>query len=72
MWAINASKLGYTVSSTPAVGTIAQTTAGALGHVAYVIAVSGNKVQVEEENYVGFGIISTRWTNLTDWVYIYY
>lgn len=71
-WASQAAAEGYTVSSTPKVGAVAQTSAGAEGHVALVIAINGSQVEVQEMNYEGLGIVDTRWTNITDWSYIYF
>lgn len=52
-------------------GAIAQTSAGWAGHVAVVEAVQGNMVLVSEMNYSGLGVVDFRWTNITDWNYIY-
>ncbi|MFC4077509.1 CHAP domain-containing protein [Salinithrix halophila] len=61
-WDNNARRLGYRVNRTPRVGAIAQWDAGnqtgGFGHVAYVTAVKGSSVTVEEYNYntrFGFG-----------------
>ncbi|SGO70005.1 Soluble lytic murein transglycosylase precursor [Mycobacterium tuberculosis] len=58
-WADNARRLGYTVNNKPAVGAVAQWNAGAFGHsgyghVAYVTAVDGSKITIEEYNYKQF------------------
>ncbi|GGA57983.1 hypothetical protein GCM10007416_33990 [Kroppenstedtia guangzhouensis] len=58
-WADNARRLGYTVNNKPAVGAVAQWNAGAFGHsgyghVAYVTAVDGSKITIEEYNYKRF------------------
>ena len=53
-WANSARLRGYTVSSTPAAGTIAQSTAGAWGHVAWVESVNANgTINITEYNYNG-------------------
>lgn len=58
-WANNAKKLGYKVNNKAAVGSVAQWNAGAFGHsryghVAYVTAVNGSKITIEEYNYKKF------------------
>ncbi len=56
-WAAGARAAGWHVSSTPTVGAIAQTpyAAGGLGHVAIVIAVQGDQVEVRDMNNYGDG-----------------
>ncbi len=56
-WAYYAGLSGWNVSSTPTVGAIAQTpyAAGGLGHVAVVIGVSGDQVQIRDMNNYGDG-----------------
>ena len=54
-WDDNARRAGYVVNNTPAVGAVAQTDAGAFGHVGIVEAISGDNVEVSEMNYDGFG-----------------
>lgn len=49
-WGHSARRLGYRVDNTPAVGSVAWTTNGEYGHVAWVASVSGNTVTVEEYN----------------------
>lgn len=49
-WGAAAKSLGITVDMNPAVGSIAWWTSGNGGHVAWVSAVSGNNVTVEEYN----------------------
>ena len=70
-WDNNARAMGYTVSSTPRVGAVAQTDAGYYGHVAVVVAVHGTTVTVKEMNYVGFNVVSTRTAPTSSFVYIY-
>lgn len=41
-WAIRAQAVGYLVDNTPSVGAVMQTTAGALGHVAFVEGVKAD------------------------------
>lgn len=59
----------YANSRVPRVGSVAVNTyvAGGYGHVAIVRAVKGNQVFVEEMNYEGFGVISSRWTDKSEW-----
>ena len=56
-WASGARAAGWHVSSVPTVGAIAQTpyAAGGLGHVAIVIAISGNQVEIRDMNDYGDG-----------------
>ncbi|CCX17460.1 Similar to Staphylococcal secretory antigen ssaA; acc. no. Q5HLV2 [Pyronema omphalodes CBS 100304] len=58
-WDEAARRSGVLINKTPKPGAIAQTNAGSMGHVAWVSAVNGNKVTVEEYNYVhvkGYGV----------------
>jgi surface antigen len=50
-WDNAAKKTGVKVNSTPKPGAVAQTNAGSYGHVAWVTAVNGNKVTIEEYNW---------------------
>jgi surface antigen len=59
-WGPRAAKLGYPVNSTPAVGSVAWSNAGLFGHVAYVVAVSGGGVTIEEYNHFGNGTYDKR------------
>lgn len=54
-WAINASRRGWTVGSTPRMDSIAVWTGGSAGHVAWVTGVwpSQNKIRVSEMNEYG-------------------
>jgi len=52
-------------------GAIAQTYAGWAGHVAVVEEVQGDQVLISEMNYEGYGVVSQRWTPISDWNYIY-
>lgn len=49
-WGPDAARHGYAVNSTPAVGSVAWSNAGTYGHVAYVVAVGGGNVTIEEYN----------------------
>ena len=58
-WDEAAGELGYLVDDVPAVGAVAQTDAGAHGHVAWVSAVGTGTVTVEEYNFGvagGYGV----------------
>lgn len=50
-WGDSARRLGYRVDNTPAPGSVAYFTAGPYGHVAWVAAVEGNRVLIEEYNW---------------------
>ncbi|KAJ1799823.1 hypothetical protein LPJ56_000574 [Coemansia sp. RSA 2599] len=51
-WDNAARKTGVSINSKPVPGCVAQTNAGKYGHVAWVAAVSGNSVVIEEYNWV--------------------
>lgn len=59
-WGTRARALGYAVNSTPAPGSVAWSTAGSLGHVAYVESVTGSSVYIEEYNHYGTGTYDSR------------
>ncbi|KAK3293583.1 uncharacterized protein B0H64DRAFT_419290 [Chaetomium fimeti] len=57
-WDDAARRTGVKVNNTPKPGCIAQSNAGGYGHVAWVTAVNGNKVTIEEYNWAkreGYG-----------------
>lgn len=66
-WPKQARNDGYTVSTTPIVGSIAQKG----NHVAIVRAVSDGQITIQEMNYEGFGVISSRTISPTGWQFIY-
>ncbi|TDM11939.1 LysM peptidoglycan-binding domain-containing protein [Macrococcus lamae] len=75
-WAYGARKDGYTVNNLPEVGAIAQTSAGSLGHVAFVERVNADgTVLISETNYltpagvVGYRTLSH--AQLTQYVFIH-
>lgn len=74
-WAYNwdnaARASGYTVSSVPRVGSVAQTDRYRGGHVAVVTAISGSKVQIRDMNWVGWNKSSVHWVPRSYYVYIY-
>lgn len=59
-WGPEAQRRGFVVNSVPAVGSVAWSNTGAFGHVAYVVAVSGGNVTVEEYNYFVRGAYDKR------------
>lgn len=67
-----AAALGYAVNSTPAVGAIAWEQKAPWGHVAWVSAVSGSRVTIEEYNYLGTGVYSTRTVSASSFRYIHF
>ena len=50
-WGSRARREGYRVDNTPAIGSIAWSTAGGYGHVAWVSNVMGDNIEIEEYNY---------------------
>ena len=59
-WGYVAPKFGYQVNSTPAVGSVAWSADNTYGHVAWVKAVNGEYVTIEEYNKNSDGNYSTR------------
>ncbi|MFA6082086.1 MAG: CHAP domain-containing protein [Patescibacteria group bacterium] len=59
-WLSGARADGYATGRTPKAGAIMVTGESGWGHVAIVESVNGSTVTVSEENYKGFGIISSR------------
>ncbi len=70
-WLANARAAGWATGSIPQVGAIAWTGAGRAGHVSIVRAVMGSQILVQEMNYNGVGVISSRVANASEMVYIY-
>ena len=50
-WGHRARREGYRVDNTPAIGSIAWSTVGTYGHVAWVSNVMGDQIEIEEYNY---------------------
>lgn len=50
-WGYRARREGYRVDNRPAIGSIAWSTAGGYGHVAWVSNVMGDNIEIEEYNY---------------------
>ena len=70
-WANQARARGITVSAAPVVGSVAQTSAGAYGHVAVVVSVGASTVTVLEKNFDWNGGIRTFTHPTSKFVYIY-
>lgn len=70
-WASRAAAMGYTVSNTPVVGSIGQTSRGYYGHVVVVLEVHGNTTTIGEMNYDGAGGVREREASISEFVYIY-
>lgn len=70
-WLGNAQALGWSTGSSPRVGAIAWTGAGYYGHVALVVAVNGNQVEVAEMNVMGVGVVDQQWEPSSTFYYIY-
>lgn len=65
-WGKHARQQGYAVDMNPRVGSIAWSAAGRYGHVAWVAAVNGDQVVVEEYNYEFEAAYGTRTLNKND------
>jgi surface antigen len=59
-WGPKARAAGYADAGTPAPGSVAWSSAGTWGHVAYVVAVNGASVSIEEYNHLGDGRYTAR------------
>ena len=70
-WDDNALALGYLVDDVPAVGAVAQTDDGRVGHVAWVSAVGNGTVTVEEYNYYVPGGYDVRTAPTSDFRYLH-
>ena len=57
-WLYSAQQHGFEISTTPKVGSLAVWTSGFWGHVAYVVGVDGDNIQVLESNYGGSGYVA--------------
>ena len=57
-WLYSAQQNGFEISTTPKVGSLAVWTSGIWGHVAYVVGVDGDNIQVLESNYGGSGYVA--------------
>lgn len=72
-WDEGARASGFTVSSAPKVGAIAQSDAGYYGHVGVVEEIKGDQVRISDMNgRAGWGRVDTnRWVNISSYEYIY-
>jgi surface antigen len=70
-WDDAARALGYRVDSVPAIGAVAQTDAGRVGHVAWVTAIGAGTVTIEEYNHSLPGGYGTRTVPVGDFRYLH-
>lgn len=70
-WDDVARHLGYRVDSTPAIGAVAQSDAGRVGHVAWVSAIGPGTVTVEEYNHGTAGGYGSRTVPVGDFRYLH-
>ena len=70
-WDDAAAELGYLVDDVPAVGAVAQTDSGRVGHVAWVMAVGDGTVTVEEYNMAVAGGYDVRTVPTSDFRYLH-
>lgn len=69
-WLYMARADGLATGYTPQIGAIA--VARTYAHVAIVEKIDGERVYVSEQNYNGYGVVSSRWTSTSEWQgYIY-
>jgi surface antigen len=59
-WGTSAAGHGLVDNTSPTVGSVAVSTAGSFGHVAFVTAVSGSQITVSQYNQAGTGAYSTQ------------
>jgi surface antigen len=70
-WNEAASELGYLVDDVPALGAVAQTDDGRVGHVAWVSAIGDGTVTVEEYNHSVAGGYGVRTVPTSDFRYLH-
>jgi surface antigen len=70
-WDDVARRLGYRVDSVPAIGAVAQTDAGRVGHVAWVSDIGPGTVTVEEYNHALPGGYGTRTVPVAEFRYLH-
>ncbi len=70
-WDDVARRLGYRVDGVPAIGAVAQTDAGSVGHVAWVSAIGPGTVTVEEYNHSLPGGYGERTVPVSDFRYLH-
>ena len=69
-WLYSAQAAGYSTGYTPVAGSIG--VALSYGHVVYVESVNGDgSVNISEQNYNGFGVVSSRTASASEFMYIY-
>lgn len=71
-WDDNARAMGFTVSSVPVIGSVAESDAGYYGHVAVVVGIGDGVVLLREANVYGLGVVDERWVPTSDYSYIYF
>lgn len=71
-WGYDAEARGITVNGTPAVGAVAWSTKLPFGHVAWVDALVGGSVQIEEYNEYGNGTYDQRTVPASTFQYIHF
>lgn len=62
-WYNNAASAGYKTGQTPQAGALFVTSESGWGHTGIIRKVNGDSITVEEMNYKGFGVVSTRTIN---------
>ena len=67
-WAVRAAAQGFTVSDSPTVGSVG--VAKNYMHVVIITGIHDGMVDISEQNYVGWGIVSTRTTAISEFTYI--
>ena len=70
-WDDVARRLGYRVDSVPAIGAVAQSDAGRVGHVAWVSGIGPGTVTIEEYNHATPGGYGTRTVPVGDFRYLH-
>lgn len=70
-WDDVARRLGYRVDHVPAIGAVAQTDAGRVGHVAWVSAIGPGTVTIEEYNHAVPGGYGSRTVPVGDFRYLH-
>lgn len=70
-WYSRANSMGLPTGDIPAIGAVATTTRGSLGHVGIVDGINGSQVLISEMNVRGWSVMSQAWYPATDYLYIY-
>lgn len=68
-WLDSAKAQKYHTGAKPKVGAVLVESIGYYGHCSIVVQVSMNKVniKIQEMNYLGLGVVSTRWLPVNNW-----